>query len=170
MTRAKHSLSIYSRADQPDPFADKLTAPAFIHRSELSDAATSAPIRKSDYTVLTLKDMFLDYAGRCPASAAIHAHIKRLDVGAKLTLKASGDHLLLTDFQDNCVARLSSAAEKRWSSQLDRVLEISVLALHTRLQNDVNEADYRQRIRTEQWEIPICEIKYLSSASAERLS
>ncbi len=161
MTRARESLSIFSRTDLPNPFAERLTAPAFIHRSELSFAPAVTQLRKIDYTVLTLKDMFLDYAGRHPAQGAIHTHLSRLEVGAKLKFKADGDHLLLTDCQDNCVARLSATAEKIWSARLDAVVEISILAIYIRLRGDVKDPAYLSRIQSDQWEIPICEIKHL---------
>jgi len=161
MTRAKQSLSIYCRMDQPHPFVAQLAAPAFIHRSELSDTPVADLSRKIDYTLLSLKDMFLDYAGRSPEQAAIHAHLRRLEVGSKCVLKASGEHLQLVDMDGNPVGRLSAAAERVWGSGLSSVLEITVLAIHTRLRGDVKEAEYLQKIRTEVWEIPICEIKHL---------
>lgn len=160
MTRAKQSLSIFLRKDISNPFINELNATPFKHRTEATDSTQSTHVAGIDYTVLTLKEMFLDYAGRYSSKSAIHTNLADLQVGDKLKLTSDADHLMLCTLNDKVVARLSSTGKQDWGAKLESILEISVMSIHTRLKSDVKESDYLKRIKTDKWEIPICEIKH----------
>ena len=161
ITRARHSLSIFMRDDVKNPFIANLNAPSFVHRSESRSPFRDATVGKVEYAILSLRDIFLDYAGRMPSSAKVHSDLASLQTGTKLKFLQNKDHLQLMDAQDNCVATLSSMGCMQWCSRLESVLEISVLAMYTRLRTDVKEPDYLKKIRADGWEIPICEVKHL---------
>jgi hypothetical protein len=83
-----------------------------------------------------------------------------LSAGAILNLTANGQNLELTDENGGTVAALSSAGRDFWRGLQNNILDIRVIAMFSRFREDIKEAGYLNRIRIDQWEIPICEVKY----------
>ena len=160
MTRAKHSLSIFMRADINNPFEAALEDRQFVHRTENSSGGISRQTGRVEYRILSLKEIFLDYAGRRPSNDELHLRLSHLSVGSRLKLAEEGESLLLQNERGGSVAALSSAGCKTWVSILGNILDIRVLAIHTRLKEDIKEPAYLKKIRVDKWEIPICEVKY----------
>jgi ATP-dependent DNA helicase RecQ len=160
MTRARHSLSIFIREDLSHPFKSVLNGTPFVHRSEENEDGAAGNLGRIEYRTLSLKEIFLDYAGRKSRGDKVHSRLALLGAGAKLNLTANGQNLELIDENGGTVVALSSAGRDFWSGLLDNILDICVIAMFSRFREDVKEAGYLNRIRIDQWEIPICEVKY----------
>jgi ATP-dependent DNA helicase RecQ len=63
----------------------------------------------------------------------------------------------IRDRTNFCVGRLSAAAAQCWEPRLDAIETASVLAVLTRDRLDPDD-NYRQRIRTDRWELPVLEV------------
>jgi len=54
---------------------------------------------------------------------------------------------------------LSVSGSSRWRDKIERVREVRVLAIMRRYRKD-EQPEYRDRIRCEQWELPVVEFVY----------
>lgn len=156
MTRAKDTLSIFVRKDVPNPFVPSLSGPAFAQRRETS---TRPGIEECirDYTQLGLGDIYLDYAGRQDIGNPVHTALARLKTGSTLQIRKQNDRVhLLTD--DGCsVAQLSTSAAEIWGQRIHDVEQVRVLCMLRRFASDSKE-EYRDAIKVDRWEIPMCEL------------
>ena len=57
-------------------------------------------------------------------------------------------------------AQLSQSARQVWSGRLDSIERLTVFAMVERRATDSGE-EYRERCKSEQWEIPVAEVFYL---------
>ena len=161
MTRAKETLSVFHCMDRPNPFFPEFTGPCFAPRREMRPSARNGGGR--DYAMLGLGDVFLDYAGRCAASNRVHAVLADLDCGAALQLKRQDNRVLLIAPQGCAVAQLSSSAVKAWNDHLDAIEDVRIVCMLVRKASDCQEPEYRAKLKVENWEIPLCEIKLNAS-------
>ena len=158
MTRARQTLSIFIRADRRNPFADELVAPCFASREE-REPVSPAIGGERDYTMLGLEDMFLDFAGRRAPDNRIHGALSALNPGDKLSPTGGrGSHVWLADSAGVVVAQMSARSAGFWGPRLDSIGEIRVLGLVVRKRTDNVDPEYQPLLRTDAWEVPICEI------------
>lgn len=109
------------------------------------------------------RDLFLDYAGRRPATDPIHTSIARLSPGQAVSLRAEDDMVLVVDRSGLPVAALSAAARVRWAPILDRVQSATVTAVHDR-RRDESHADWRHRLQVDRWRVPVVEVMLAAPA------
>ena len=157
MTRARHTLAIFRRMDSRNPFAGDLAGPCFASRRE-SGAGAEADLRGHDYVLLGLDDVFLDFAGRCAAHDPVHAALAALQPGDSLNLCANGERPLLVNPRGTAVAQFSADAAKRWRDRLSTIERVRVVCMIARLRGDCRESEYSLQLRTDKWEIPVCEL------------
>ncbi len=72
-------------------------------------------------------------------------------------LVQDGDKIQLTAPGGLAVAQLSAKAGKEWSPRLPQIAEVRLLGSYTRLRSDVEE-NYAARLRSDEWEVPVCEV------------
>jgi ATP-dependent DNA helicase RecQ len=157
MTRARHTLAVFRRTDKRNPFAGDLAGPCFVPRRESAGGAPG-DARNRDYVLLGLDDVFLDFAGRCVGGDPIHAALGALQPGDCLRIRANGDRPVLVAPTDAVVAQLSAGAADRWRGCLAAIEQVRVVCLIVRCRSDCKEAEYITRLRTDRWEIPVCEL------------
>lgn len=162
MTRARQTLTLIKRADSPHPFVDDLRneETAILRRAARPAEPLSAELLQRRYTVLGYKDIFLDYAGQRDKSDPIHAALARLQHGDHLEMRLFGKSVGLFASGNVCVALLSQSASAQWRDLLPQVESVRLLALCTRRAEDVDSPEFRQRLRTDQWQIPIAEVTW----------
>jgi ATP-dependent DNA helicase RecQ len=160
MTRARQTLTLMQRTDAPHRFLRDLhDGEGFISRRGAQPKhPLSRELRGLNYTMLGLKDFYLDFAGQREPSNRIHSALSRLQLGALLKLRENGDFVELQNPDNVSVAALSKTAKPLWRERLKQIEYIRLIALHTRLADDCEDPSYRQRLRADQWEIPIIEI------------
>ena len=159
MTRARETLTLVNRRDDPIPYLDDLWRPGLIRRRVgIASAGTQTD---GLYTILGMEDLYLDFAGRKHERHSIHRSLARLRTGDSLRLDGSRDGQVRVLAPDGVeVARLSSAAAARWRQrQLEELEEVRILAMVYRRAED-SKPDFREHVVVPGWEIPIMEVRH----------
>jgi len=159
MTRARETLALFERRDSRHPHLEVLREEALVRRpalfSELSFETTSLR-----HDLLSLEEIYLDFAGRQPASRGIHQRLSDLKPGTPLTLAPTqAGHLEFFDAASGPVARLSSKAREIWMPRLRGIVGIKVVAVIRRSLKDVTP-EYAEALPCETWEVPVMEIQW----------
>jgi ATP-dependent DNA helicase RecQ len=163
MTRAKETLSLFERKDVPNPHACLVDGDFLLRRDMPVPIFPSEKILRRRYEIIGMADLFLDYAGRRPASDPVHNHLARLHHGAVLNAQIKGESVGLHDERGHCVVRLSGKACKEWMNLVDSIERISVLAMVWRRTEDSGE-DYRKLCQCGEWEVPVVELVFSLSS------
>ena len=161
MTRARETLTLLSRRDDPIPYLNQLRGTGLIRRRVGVAGNTRAAYAEHSYTILGMGDLFLDLAGRRRENHPIHQSLAGLRTGNTLKLDRGRDgQVKVRDNADVEVARLSRTAAKAWQrSQLRGVGEVQVLAMVLRRKEDC-QPGFRERIAVPSWELPILEVRH----------
>jgi ATP-dependent DNA helicase RecQ len=160
MTRAKETLCLFERADTSNPHTGLIEGDFLLKRDPPMSAQPDELVLRRRYDILGMEDLFLDYAGRKRQEDPVHASLAALKPGDLLRAQLKGDYIELHDEKGIPVAQLSQNAVKTWWGRLDNVIQITVLAMVQRRTEDSGE-EYRNRCKSEQWEIPVAEVIYL---------
>ena len=156
MTRARETLTLFQDSSAPNPFSQVLSGDFLLRTSfEEPESPETEPCR---YTMLGLKDIDLGYAGRKSPDNPIHTALSALTPGSPLTVRKQGDRLLLLS-ENRPIAALSKAASAQWTGRTESIISIRVVAMIRRTAEDGDPA-YKSRYHTNQWEVPLVEIKY----------
>jgi ATP-dependent DNA helicase RecQ len=157
-TRARETLTLFNRADRPNPFIRECTGTSTVE-CDHAGHTPPAPVTLYDARLTPLEDFFLDYAGRLPSTHPIHTALAQLQPGHTLQATMVQDRIALCNQAGVTVARFSESGCRKWASQLSRIIGIHVLTNHVRYRTDVQDPAYAARIVTPRWEIPLCEIR-----------
>ena len=155
MTRARETLHLIERRDEPNPHVVVLGGESVERRSPHVPRPDEAVVRRR-YQLLGLGDLHLSFAGRRPADAPIHRRLAALRPGSAVRPRSVKDGVWLVDEAGGVVAALSREAARGWAQRLAGVESIRVLALVERRAEDSEEA-FRSRYRCERWEVPVVE-------------
>ncbi|SMC80936.1 ATP-dependent DNA helicase RecQ [Desulfocicer vacuolatum DSM 3385] len=110
------------------------------------------------YDILSLGDIYLDYAGRKSLNHPIHRALQELVPGDELKLRHTPAMTFLCTLKGVPVAAMSREARHQWAQKQDEVKEIKIIAMVQRKKNDC-QPDFISKIACEKWEIPIVEIR-----------
>ena len=155
MTRARQSLALFCRADGGGPFALELDGDFLLdRRPEPPPPGLEATLKR--YTLLSLRDLDLGFAGALPQNAPLHQALAELRVGSPLRLAARHNRIDILTSDGLRVGRLSRAGADSWLPRLNTVTEARVAAVILRRRED-SPAEFKSRCRTERWEVPVPE-------------
>lgn len=129
-----------------------------MRRPVLSDQL-SREIVSRRYDLLTLEDVYLDFAGRQINGSKIHQHLDRLSPGVLLKAVVQSGGIELQDEAGVSVARLSAKGRDVWTRRLPRIQAIKLIALIQRTR-DVAAADRIDSHSPVVWEVPVVEIQW----------
>nr|WP_255542805.1 UvrD-helicase domain-containing protein [Azospirillum sp. INR13] len=158
MTRARETLCLMRRADVRNPHLSLLDGVDCVACADTGRADRRVLSRQR--TVLGLGDLHIDFAGRQPATAAVHRAMAALRPGDAVTLRAARsatDRVSVLSADGTVIARLSEAASRHWSCLISAVEQVRVHAVVRRHRKDCAEA-WRGQLKTESWELPVIEI------------
>ena len=163
MTRARKTLTLFDRQDDPLAYAQEV---AGTHvRLRRPDVVRDSPRQSvgTAYTMLGMKDLYLDFAGRKPRKHQIHRSLKRLQTGDAVQLRSAGNgRVLVLDSRRTAVARLASSAADGWGhSQLQQVEDVRVVGMASRTRDDC-ASEFQDAIVVPEWELPILEVRHRS--------
>ena len=123
----------------------------------------NAPRQSADigYTMLGMRDLYLDFAGRKPKDHRIHRSLKRLQTGDVVDLRSAGNgQVLILDSGRTAVARLSNSAADGWAQpQLQQVDGVQVVGMALRIRENC-APEFRDGIVVPEWELPILEVRH----------
>ena len=161
MTRARETLTLIDRRDDPLPYAREVAKPHV--RGRRVGVVRDAPGQSADigYTMLGMRDLYLDFAGRKPKDHRIHRSLKRLQTGDLVELKRTSDgRVLVLDSGLTAVARLSNSAADGWTQpQLQQVDGVQVVGMALRIRENC-APEFRDGIVVPEWELPILEVRH----------
>ena len=161
MTRARKTLTLIDRQDDPLPYAREV---AGTHvRLRRVDVVRDAPRQSADiaYTMLGMRDLYLDFAGRKRKDHRIHRSLKHLKTGDAVQLQSFGNgSVLVLDSRRTVVARLANSAADGWAqSRLQQVDEVRVVGIVLRTRDDC-APEFQDGIVVPDWELPLLEVRH----------
>lgn len=159
MTRARHSLAVFDRADVCPSLPQSLAGTSVLSR-EAAAARPAPAVLAVGYETLGMDDVNLGFAGYHDAGHPIHAALAALRPGSLLQVRPTERGIDLLDGQGVAVTRLSRKAAASWSGRLSTIREVRVLALLARTPEQEPEPDRRERCRVMEWEVPVVEIVF----------
>lgn len=157
-TRARETLTIFHRADRPNPFVGECRGAATLERDHTRQPSPG-PVALYTAHVTPLEDFYIDFAGRLAPDDKIHANLAKLQSGYTLYFKMHKDRIALRTQGGDTVALFSESGTRKWLPDLHRIMDINVLTNYVRYRTDVQDPNYAARIAVDRWEIPLCEIR-----------
>jgi hypothetical protein len=137
-------------------FRRRVDAQAVLDALEARPAP--APVPDSAWEAITVRDLFLDFAGRRPPGDPIHARLAALSPGQPLRIIARGPWVLLGDEAGLALAALSRPAAERWRPRLDQVRAVRLAAILER-RAEQSGPGYRGLLRVARWRVPLAEVR-----------
>lgn len=156
MSRARHSLQLFSLQNIPNRQVSGVAGDFLLSRTLAPFLGNSALERR--YTLLGLKDLFIDFAGIKSEHHPTRKALATLHAGSPLTFQVENDQVELVNSDRVPVACLSKAARSQWSGSLETAQEIKVVAMARRYIDDISDTAFRKRCHGESWEVPIVEL------------
>lgn len=161
ITRAKEILCLMQRQDQRNPFLAEIAGDHLLVRAV--NCSQQTVLLAKQYAILGMKDVDLSYAGSFAATHAVHQWLARLNTGSRLSMAHNNGKVVLKDKEDRIVAVLSKQAAQFWSSKINAIESVTVLAMIRRYRSD-NEEEYQSRCKVGQWELPLVEVVFYDGA------
>ena len=157
MTRARRGL-VLARMQRPHPLLDVLPdLPCLLRRPASNlpepDPALARQYRRI-YQRLTLKDVYIDYAGGHSRQSPIHAAIAALQPGDPLTLYLEGR--VICNDQGVQVGKLAKGYRPPAGMRCVQA-QVSAVVLRERTQSD---EDYLRLAKCESWEVVLPELVF----------
>lgn len=103
-----------------------------------------------------LGDLFIDWAGRCPASDPVHGRLAALKAGDAVRFQKDGPWIAVVA-ADGPIAMLSRPGRARWAARLDRVVSARLVEVIER-QADQSAFQWRAGLRCDRWNVPIVDV------------
>ncbi len=156
MSRARETLHLFSFENHFNPHATLLSGDFLLTR-KLSPVEKRM-LSEKHYTLLGMEDLFLDFAGMRRETHPTRRALQKLQTGDCLQVVMHNDSIELVNEEKVAVARLSKAAQAKWSGRLSMIREIRVVAVVRRYKEDVGDKDFRSRCHGDMWEVPLVEL------------
>lgn len=155
MTRARETLTLLCRDDTAHPRVAEVAAHLLPRRPAVPEAPASID---RQIALIGLEDLFIDWAGRRPDGATVHAALGALRPGDALTLvwpqRGNGE---LRTSAGVTVACLSAKRDPEWRQHAHSIDKIILHAVLARLSGDSGEK-WRAKLRRDTWEVPVAEV------------
>ena len=156
MTRARQTLTL-TRLPGPRPIQDALLdVPDVLRRPAHIDLSSAMPELSRRYLRLTLREVFLSFAGYRHPDHPVHHAIAALLPGDRLDVCVGTGRWELLDCNGVVVGQLSGNFEAPDKMQCAFA---SVLAVAT-WDRERSEADYRDRLQCDKWEVVVPELVF----------
>ena len=156
MTRARKTLAL-TRLSGVNPMHDALqVVPSALRRDDAMEFPEAPPELDRRYTRLSLRHVFLSFAGYRRPDHPVHAAIAALSPGDVLAVRPGSPRWELVDSQGVVVGQLASGFE---GSAGMRCAFATVMAIAT-WDRERSEPDYRQGLRCDSWEVVVPELVF----------
>ena len=118
------------------------------------ESGTPQSITRSER--IGLADLYIDWAGRCPASHPVHRRLAALKPGAEVRVRRDGGSIVI-EAGDGPIAMLSRPGCARWAARLDRVVSASI-AIAIERQAAQTAPEWRTQLRCDHWIVPVVDV------------
>ena len=156
MTRARQTLTL-ARLPGHHRLQDALKdAPFALHRQPPAALPAASPELARLYRRLSLRDVFLSFAGYRPTGHAVHRTIASLSPGDQLQVRAGPNRWELLDLRGTVVGQLVSSFQ---APDGMRCKFATVLAIVT-WGREKSEPEYQESLRCDEWEVVVPELVF----------
>ena len=155
MTRARRTLAL-GRLPGSRPIQDTLRDSSSVLWREPVTLPPPAPELARRYRSLTLRGVYLSFAGRKPPSDRVHRAIAALSPGDRLRAQPQSDRWELLDRRGVVVGTLARGFEPPAGM---RCADASVLAVVS-WNRDRSEPQYQKRLLCDRWEVVVPELVF----------
>ena len=156
MTRARQTLTL-ARIPGPHRLQDALRdAPFVLHRQPPDSLPAAASEVSRLYRRLSLRDVFLSYAGYRRPGDPVHRAIASLSPGDDLQVRAGQNRLQLLDDEGTVVGQLAAGFQVPDGFHCKSA---TVLAIAT-WSREKSESEYQQGLRCDEWEVVVPELVF----------
>ena len=156
MTRARKTLTLACFPGR-HLFRDQLLDnPQVLHRQSLVELPTAAPALRRQYRRLSLRDVFLSFAGYRPSGHTVHRAISALVPGDQLQVHTGAKRWELLDRKGTVVGHLAGSF-KAPSSMTCTYATVYAIATWDR---ERSEPQYRRHLRCDSWEVVVPELVF----------
>ncbi|MYC93535.1 MAG: RecQ family ATP-dependent DNA helicase [Caldilineaceae bacterium SB0661_bin_32] len=160
MSRARQTLTL-ARFPGAHPFQDVLrNSPSVLRRQAPAKLPPAAPELAQRYKQLSLRDVFLSYAGYRHPNHPLHSAIAALSPGDPLQVQAGARRWELLDHNGMVVGQLAGNFKAPAGT---RCASASVLAIAT-WSREYSEPQYQSRLRCDTWEVVVPELVFKSDS------
>ncbi len=156
MTRAEETLHLMKIPGKTNPFLREISGKFALPLTFQVEMNIGRYANKT-YEILGLDDLYLDYAGTFQQTHPIHEQLAKLEAGQCVSFCRKSERIEIRSDSGICVARLSKQGVDKWKDRLDQILEVRIVALLKRNQDDPEE-DFQERINADSWELPVLEV------------
>ena len=166
MTRARKTLALIDRRDDPLPYAREFKLKNLrLRKVSVADGQLDK-FADVCYTVLGMQDLFIDFAGGKPKGHRVHSSLAHMQAGDSVTLKRKqSGQVVVLDGEGVQVGRLSKNTAESWQKpELQQVDEVRVLGMVSRELED-SKLEYRDQIAVPDWELPLLEVRHRGSVA-----
>jgi ATP-dependent DNA helicase RecQ len=158
LTRARKTLAVFDRGDIRPSLPDTLKGTAVMRRQFTREMRGEEP-NFFNYEVLSLEHINLGYPGWFGPNHPIHTALAALQPGDKLQLAPDSiGRLELRNASGATVGRLSKRAQGKWSSRLNAIKEVRLLAVIQRTAEQEADPSRRESLQVRMWEVPLVEM------------
>ena len=155
MTRARQTLALTCFERPYSLQAILRDHPSVLHRPRVTVPPPSSEMTAC-YRRLSLRDVYLDFAGRYQASSPVHRAIAVLSPGDPLQVRTAQQPWLLLDRAGNVVGRLAKGYAPPAAMRLRSATAAAVV---TRRRTD-SEPQYQDALKCEAWEVVVPELVF----------
>ena len=155
MTRARKSLTL-ARLPGQNRLQDALRGSPSVCRREPVKRPPAAPELARRYRRLSLRDVFLSFAGYRQPDDPVHRAIGALSPGDPLQVRIGSNRWELLDRNGTVVGRLAGGFEGTAGM---RCISAAVLAIAT-WDRDSSEPEYRDGLLCDRWEVVVPELVF----------
>ncbi len=154
MTRARHALAL-ARFPGAHPLQDALQGtPSVMRRPKPDNLPPAAPELKRRYRRLSLRDIFLGFAGyKCPGDP-VHRAIAALSPGDPLQVRVGSKRWELLDTNGTVVGQLAAGFKGFDGMRCTRAKVFAIAAWD----RERSELQYRDRFQCDDWEVVVPEL------------
>ena len=156
MSRARQTLTL-ARFPGGHPFQEALrNSPSVLRRQAPVTLPPAPPELSRQYRQLSLRDVFLSYAGYRHSNHPLHSAIAALSPGDPLQVHAGASRWDLLDRNGTVVGQLAGSFEPPAGT---RCASASVLAVAT-WSREYSEPQYQSGLRCDTWEVVVPELVF----------
>ena len=156
MTRARQTLTL-ARFPGPHPLQDALARnPSVLRREPSVEFPPPPPELARSYRRLSLRHVFLSFAGYRPSGHPVHRAIASLSPGDRLDVRVRSNRWELLDRNQMVVGQLAGGFEAPPGM---RSTYATVLAIAT-WDRESSEPEYQERLQCDNWEVVVPELVF----------
>ena len=155
MTRARQTLALIRLGERHGLHAPLSENPSVLLREPAALPQPPAKLARH-YRRLTLRDVYLGFAGRRPAGHPVHRAIAALSPGDRLNVRVNGQRRELLSDDGTVVGRLATTFEPPAGL---RCISATVLAVTT-WNREISDSKYQDSIECDAWEVVVPELVF----------